>query len=403
MSSLSKVFGVFALCLLIILILLVVGVLSGRLSFDDGAFINPYVDVDPEKNYQLELWAHHFSLRDEYRNYLEQMIEEFQQLYPQVEVKYRLFSPLEEDKALEEALAEASPPDLYLNWWGPMKFHSLQLPVQHYLSREEESMLSEGLEGIVVEEKGIWSWPSLQAPLPWLASKELIVPLLNRMGLNLNDIWQEGWSWEELEFMLQEIESEGERVPLIYLSDKRELSSQLLINSSSLGDQRVLSELEQADPDKWEEAEKMIDRFLGDNEELVEEALHLLWSKKLILLAGSNYNLTGHLLSQQEQQGVQLVVLPPPGPGKIKNNRLPFQLVRLTAFRQRDYQGDDHTRAVMELGRFISRSISSHWSGRGLLFPLWELPDAEYSRPETISEGELRYLEGVLKKGGYLP
>ena len=164
----------------------------------DWSFVpDPRAEIDPTKTYTIELWDYDlpiFWAEGNYQTFVNEVIASFTEIYPNVQIVYRLLDYETGPEELSETLGGGTPPDLYMSF-GP--HHTLdprlQLPVDGYLSEEDLAAFEPLALSLLSYKAGIWGWPRWLAVEAWAGNRAL----LEEAGADIEMIQQKGWTWEE--------------------------------------------------------------------------------------------------------------------------------------------------------------------------------------------------------------
>jgi len=335
--------------------------------------LNTQVKLDPQKQYLLELWDYDWSLAlngQNYQDYLEGLIAEFQSHYPNIKVKLRLIDPITAPNLLEEALKRNEAPDVYCSSFTIPPFdYRQQIPVGPYLTPEELRLYHPKLLQSVAVGEIVGSFPRWILPNYWVGNRKL----LEAAGLSIEKIQNEGWEWEDFLQINAKLGSEnylfggylGSRGLLNYI-----LTEMNAWQSGDLADSTGI---------QFIRGRRNSDFIRTAGDELVEDQVEVLVTRleqlkatkfskyydshmlgdfltgKTAVLAGIRpflYNFIKQELSNRNQNWSP-VLLPAP---KIVNDR-ERQLVEhgaVSVYRNRKTKGDDHLLAAVKLGQFIS-------------------------------------------------
>lgn len=333
-----------------------------------GMRINPRAALVPGKTYVLRFWDVHLPPSPDGRthaDWVREALVRFRAAFPNIEVEHRSLAP---DNALEElaaSLRAGSPPDvLALPPGSPLLLsRSLQIPADFYAGRgERAAYLPAAWEAVTLEGR-TWAWPQWLAARTWMGSRSVLAG--SGVRFPLSRLWRADLAALAAvladrpagaaglavhpggDLFLQDVlAASGWPVPVEARGARlwpREPVAAVLAWTVNLRDRQALVAPDPARTD---------DRF----RDLLEG--------RLAILAGANPWLTTRLMHLDGKGSAPGLVLMPV-PALRGEPFMPVAAGAMAIFRQRAYQGDDHTRAAAELARFLSR-----------VPPAWVLPDS---------------------------
>ncbi len=147
----------------VVLGVLVGGVWAGILIWPrPEVVLDPQAKIDSETKYQLVLWDEAFPvptpLQGEQERAIEQALAEFHQLYPNVQVHFRLWPWGTLQEGLTAAVAKGNPPDVAMI--SGHRQYDLQLPITRFISDLEENGYFSPVLDRLQNGSDYWAWPS---------------------------------------------------------------------------------------------------------------------------------------------------------------------------------------------------------------------------------------------------
>lgn len=344
---------------------------------------DPDVPLAPDRVYALRLWDYRWPTAPDgepYEAWLRTALAGFSRLHPNVRVEYRLLDPATGAAELAAAVRAGDPPDVYGTLPGQPVFYdrTLQVPADLFLTPAERGGRKAPPAYLVAAVRGAshagrqWAWPRLLAAHLWLGHRRALASA----AVNPAAVAREGWDWHGFAAALAG--ARGQEIGLLVNPVSPEAFQDLLRAWAGpagpalwtrQGVREVASWLAQlrhnellTAPAPEEAADAMVARLLEGQAMVLAGASPWLGAK-LIHLAGGG------------PSGPDLVLLPVPGPAG-NPPALRVETSCLVVFRQRAYQGHDHTRAAVELARYLS-ALRHPWAlpGTPLLpasRPRWE-------------------------------
>ncbi|MCK8817286.1 extracellular solute-binding protein [Natroniella sulfidigena] len=397
----------------IIAIMLLITVISGTVTLfvkfrtESEFSIDPTIELAPNQVYQITYWDYplFFGLEDDYQEFLEGAIKEFNKFYPNIEVTYELLSFSEGEAKLKNALAEDRGPDLYHDIFGAKLIsQELQLPVSPFLNLEDEAGAKElddydplALQALSGKEE-IWGLPTWLVPQVWVGNKELLA----QTDLELNKVVGEGWSWQELIEVSQRLVEEDKDI--IFNPHNPELFYQLLITAGkgewlSAEGELLLTEKDLTKAFQFLEELRASDAFPREEKRMNEKLLPYFWENQAAIIAPVNLWLLNNLYQRELKEGVELTLLPPPSPSKLGKESVPVEIKSLLLFRQEEYQGDDHTKAVYKFAQFITQRKNQFLAQKLNVMPAYLPLQEEWSTEVRLKEELKVQLLDYLQRG----
>ena len=143
--------------------------------------IDPLAAIDPTREYHLVVWEHEVPLpwdTGSHRNALDEAIEEFRKVWPNVKVQVEVQPWHSDHSKLREAIASGRPPDIYGMPMGGRKIDAAwQVPVDPYLSGESRDDLLPSAVAALSDGTRLWAWPRWVQPKLWVVREDLSAAL----------------------------------------------------------------------------------------------------------------------------------------------------------------------------------------------------------------------------------
>lgn len=324
--------------------------------------VNPRAAVNPERQYVLTYWDYRWPTAPDgtsYEKWLNQVLAEFRRRHPNIRVEYRLLDWTTGTGKLADRLRSGDPPDVYAPPPGAAALfdRQIQVPAQPYLTKEERGTKEEPSSYLpaawtqVTRNGRAWAWPRFLVAHVWLGNRRVV----EQAGIDLERLATDGWDQNAF---------------AAALSRRPESAAGLLVNPAGveiLADLMhaggVPAPLSPAGATQW--TRDAVDAAAGWLEELrhnehmpppagVSDAMvEQVLTGRAAVLAGANPWLLARVSAMGGSSG-PLTLVPVPVPGGSPP-ALRLTSAHLVVFRQRQYRGDDHTRAAAELARFLSQ------------------------------------------------
>lgn len=355
-------------------------------------YVDPKVQINPNRLYTLEFWDYPLPIVWEdgtnYQDFVQQLIAEFEREYPNISINYRPLPFAGGTELLDQALRRGSPPDVYSEPFprGLVYHQGLQVPITNFLGPEEKSLYYPGVLAALEREGDLWGWPAWFSPLLWAGNRQV----LEKAGLDVNQVQTLGWNWEEFLTLARQLVSEEDGAGILFASGpgETELFANLLYNN---GLSSIAGAREEGNKGRAVLAETATFTHLLCSEGLWQAGgedrswLENFWAGQTALVGPVNtWVLRGAgARVYQARHYPELVFLPPPhGIGAREYSESTVALVRV--FRQRRFQGADQVKAAMEFARYFSIK-----QGQAVAFRLWSLPAQNPGGLTDMGEKEL--------------
>ncbi len=322
---------------------------------------DPDARLDPARTYSLQLWDYRWPTAPDgtpYESWLRSTLAEFGRRHPNVRVEYRLLDPAGGAAELEEALRQGRPPDVYATWPGQPVFYDrrLQVPADLYFTREERGRREAPPAYVAAALRAaghggrLSAWPRFLVAHLWPGHREALA----RAGLDVRAVTGQGWDWNSLSAALSaRPEREAGLIvnPLGTAAFEDLLHARAGPSGSPLWTRQGVAEVA-----AWLAQLRHSELLtVPAPEEAGDVPIgHLLGGRALAVAGASPWLVAKLAYLQPGGPGDgPLVLLPvPTPPGNPPALRLEASV--LIVFRQRDYQGHNHTRAAVELARYLS-------------------------------------------------
>lgn len=288
---------------------------------------NPRVSLNPEKEYLISLWYHPF-LRtikegDAEKEFFRKVVKDINSEYPNITLKIRKLNFYDGHNQLVESLARGNPPDIYLNFTNDSLLHNYyQIPLEIYLNNDERS----GFFTVDLEKGHLWGLPFLVQEQGWIANKKIngeqgfidTINSLDKETLLLN--------YHDLTLLRQLLTLTG--IEKLKIDD----------NGLSQESQQALKEVF-----NWLHYLKENQIFASSTTNMDEKILRMFFTSSPIVIGPINPWLDRYLYKHREKVY-----------HKINMGNL-IKVYTINVFRQRKYKGDDHTRAAVEVAKYIAK------------------------------------------------
>ena len=371
-----------------VIFMLVIVVISAGINFylnypqDEEFSIDPQAKLDPQKEYKIVYWDYPllWGIEGDYEDFLQTSIQEFQQNYPNIKVEYKFLSPLQGRKKLEDSLEQGSPPDIYNAILGNKLFASkLQLPIDLLISKEElKRYSSAALDSFSAQDK-IWGLPHLIIPQLWVGNESI----LKRTKLNLSEVYEQGWSWQEFSQTASQIANLEPQRYIIFNPQQEKLLYQL----ASTVEAETTTETGEFNQVLLSNSFKLLNNlkenkvFPKEEAKMSEKFLASFWQGQVGIIAPVTPWLLNSIYQQNKRYPkVELTLLPVPM--QVKKEKVLIETAGLVLFRQQEYKGDDHSKAVYKFAKFINQKQSLYLSSK-LKVPPAYLPNYDAWQEKT--------------------
>jgi multiple sugar transport system substrate-binding protein len=315
---------------------------------------NPRAKLQADETYQLEFWVERPNIPDiaPWQAGLQQAIDEFRTVYPNVEVSLVHLSPQDVDQRMNDALNQGTPPDLFFSANQPCgNLGELQLPLHRYIDKTERLAWPDSMWQQLQRSDGVYALPVAAYPRVFMANSQLLAD----KGLEADAFGEGEWNWPALLALAEKLTA-GQVVGYLPTSTGQSLLTSL---AASIGKPSPFDndgELAWTKEDLVNLAEIWL-RLMGSagapkgGGNMDSNCLDLFLSKRAAMIGPLNHQLTAWLWQAADKRGIvpQLMAIPAAGPEPYADVRV----LGIALLRQQDYQGDRHTRAAAELAQFL--------------------------------------------------
>lgn len=349
---------------MVLLIIITTGALTFYFNYEGqkGFKIDPKVQLDSKKEYEITYWDYPLFIgqEKEYENFLKEAISEFNDMYPNIKVNYKLLSFIEGRDKLKNSLEAGNPPDIYHGIFGNKLMNKkLQIPVNIFFKQKEESERDKynkvGLKAFTYNQQ-VWGLPNWIKPQVWAGNQKLF----SKTNSTVDQIEKNGWTWGEFQQIASEIADLDKNTSIIFNPYNPKLFYQLL--SANGKDRLVTSKGNLAfTSDDLKQAFEFLDDlrsnevFPREPEEMNKKMLPNFWQQKAGVIAPVNIWLLNNFYQKnKEESDVKLTLLPLPTKN-LEAKKVPVDVAGLLLFRQQEYKGDDHTKAAYKFAKFLNQ------------------------------------------------
>ncbi|MDI3548646.1 MAG: hypothetical protein PWR10_2298 [Halanaerobiales bacterium] len=293
--------------------------------------INPRAAISPEKEYLVNIWYYPFfrtiaAEEGREKEFFQEVFIDLHNKYPNLRLKIRKLDFLEGHKELLEALERGNPPDIYLNFSNDSLIDpEWQIPVEPYLTDQEKAGFYTVDWGKIDRENHFWGWPFLVYKQVWMANGR--IPGHRGFIDKINHLEKESLAlnYPDLTLLLQLLSLKG--LERIQVKDGR-------LTEESY---RKLYEVFQ-----WMHKLRKEQIFSLATTNMEDYFLKEFLENKPVVIGPVNLWLERFLLKKGKGNFNQIYL-----DGLV-------QVYTLSIFHQKKYQGDDHSRAVMEVARLMT-------------------------------------------------
>lgn len=349
---------------MVLLIVIGTGALTFYFNYEgqEDLKIDPKVQLDSEKEYEITYWDYPLFIgqEKEYEDFLKRAISEFNDMYPNIKVNYKLLSFIEGRDRLKNSLKAGNPPDIYHGILGSkLMSEELQIPVSIFFKQGEEPERDKynkvGLKAFTYNQR-VWGLPNWTKPQVWAGNQKLF----SKTNLTVDQIEKNGWTWGDFQQTASKIADLDKNTSIIFNPYNPKLFYQLL--SANGKDRLITPEGNLAfTSDDLKQAFKFLDDlrsnevFPREPEEMNKKMLPNFWQQKTGVIAPVNMWLLNNLYQKnKERSNVKLTLLPLPTKN-LEAKKVPVDVTGLLLFRQQEYKGDDHTKAAYEFAKFLNQ------------------------------------------------
>ena len=318
-----------------------------------GLTIDPRARIDPERRYQLVVWDEVIAVpwaAETYAEVLAQAVAEFQERWPNAEVRLSLVDPHASQGHLAAAVAAGRPPDVYGTVRGLVVYPSHQIPATPYLpavSGDEPPYFQAAALAGLTYDGAVWGWPRGLWWSVWLAN----AALLARAGLDVERVLSQGWTWREFTDAAGRL-SGAVNAMLVLDATSVATLEHLMLNAGAGGYAFDAGFNESALAQVAGILRGLIERraIPADAEAASRTRLQRLFEERAAVIGPVGPTLVQAVLRRRPEQ-----FTPVPIP-HLENAAMvaPMEPGGYFVFRQDAYQGDDHVRLAMELAQWLA-------------------------------------------------
>jgi hypothetical protein len=362
-------------------------------------FCNPNAKIKQRKTYHLRLWDTNWPIKEhgDYQSYLERLIGDFQQKYPNIQVEVTLLDLFEGPNQLKNALKTNSAPDVYCSAYSIPTFdYQRQIPVGFYLKRDQkEAYFPEALK--LTKLHGIECYfPHWLTPTIWIGNQYFSDNLdfagsrMGKKSLSLADLQNISRKLPRDKFlwvgnlghngfftdlavniaannqMADSTVEPGIETPFL---SKWGISQSLLILNDLITREKVPPDVES----------NMIGRFLKGNSVMLAGVRPLIYRFLKMRLTGV-----------PAEQVCEPVIMPSLVLGQKKYTLTENGVICI--YRNKMTTGDDHLAAAVKLGQFISTYESTGPFQEMMMLPAAKRSAAKWRKELRKTSGDLDIL-----------
>ncbi len=305
---------------------------------------NPKAKINPNKLYHLRLWDYDWPIpqgKASYRSYLLQVIKDFQRIYPNIKIEFKLLD-LNGPDELTQVLKKNEAPDIYCSAYTIPSFNfSKQIPVGPYLNKNEKDFYFTSIKKILTYHQTLCYFPRWIGPEFWVGNQ----PMIEASGLSISKIHTEGWTWDDLISISANLPNK--RYLLTGNIGPNGLLSQLIANAGQAT--RIANLNSTIDLIENLRNEKAIPIDFGYN------MLNRFLNKDAMILAGLRPPIYKFLLNRIQSQKLEWQPVLLPIPSKIRGKgTVIIESGVISIYRNRFTKGNDHLTAAIKFGQYLS-------------------------------------------------
>lgn len=372
-----------------------------RVKFgEDYIYCNPGAVVKPDREYRLRLWDTDWPVLapNEYKVYLENMVRDFQQIYPNIKVDITLNKFGAGLEQLAAALKSNSAPDVYCSVFQIPDFdNKRQIPVGFWLKPKEKEAYFPEVRKLVSRFGVECCFPRWTVPSLWVGNQYL----WNLSGYPVVRMQKPGYSIDELKAASQKL-PKG-KYALAGNLGHNGLFTDLAVNSSTgtgLGGNFLPS-------NGVAESLNHLNELIGQRKTAADFESNMLGrflAGDVLLLGGVRpivYRFLKHKLAETPgQKHCKPILLPSPGMGRKRF--LVTENGVVCVYRNRYTAGDDHITAAVKLGHFISTYEKTKPFQDMMLIPAARKSAGRWCRELRPVIGDVSFLTELIENGTLL-
>ena len=365
--------------LIFLSLLIILTIISGGIHFyfnydpKKEFTIDKQAKINPNKKYKIVYWDYPLLWGEsgDYKTFLQDKIDIFQQTYPNIEIEYKFLSPLEGEIKLKQRLEAGTPPDIYNSIFADKRFNSkLQIPISLLISDEDLKKYHPAAIESFSKENKIWGLPQWLFPQVWVANESI----LKKADLDLTTIYQHGWNWSLFRKTAQDLSSLEHKKHIIFHPYNEKLLFQLLAANKGA---KIISEKKEFNKERIIESFELLAELREDTvfpapeEKMGKKLLPYFWQGKAGIIAPVTPWLLNSIYQQHKRySNISLTLLPVPVSDNMQGKFL-VETTGLVLFRQQEYQGDDHSKAVYKFAQFINQKQNFYLSKKLKVLPAY--------------------------------
>lgn len=327
--------------------------------------------IDPNKQYTLKVWNYpHFK---EYEEFLKKQIAEFERQHPNIKVQHEILTWAEGDQKINVAMNAGDPPDVLFTTLNPTFINTgLAVPVDPFLTDADKQDIEEAALKNGRYQGKHWLWPTWISVQTWGGNRKL----LEEAGVDWRKIQREGWTWDEFNAIARKLTREdngfGKKQWGFVTFGNHEIIGAMMRQTGILGTISADGKF------NWQgegaiKAARFL-RNLTENGVTPRETAGIDIKKMTDMYRNWEAALFGRIgpyaipeeakRAQEAKDGklqlhprgtVDVVLLP--YPHEAGKKEVPtVGGAGLMVLTQKNYKGDDHTRAAVELARFLTNT-----------------------------------------------
>ncbi len=304
-----------------------------------GLQINPRAKINPEKQYTIDIWYYPLFRAAGKNLSMEELLikirDDIYNQYPNFELNFRKLSFLDGPKTLIDSVQEGNPPDIYFNINDDIFLNDrYQIPVEWYITEEEKRGFYTVNWHKINQKNHLWGFPFLIEKQVWVANYDL------------NDGLDPG---KQLFNHLQNSNLEGLEGKKLFLNIyDTTLIRQLLALMGMKNIQITENTINEKTRKYFKNMYIILDKLRGSS--IITSSVKSNIIKELIkgknIIAGPVNPWLKLYLHEKKINKAEISVAKA------------IKIYSINVFTQKDYKGDDHIKAVMEIARYISKNYS---------------------------------------------
>ncbi len=351
--------------------------------------------IDPQKQYTLKVWNYpHFK---DYEDFLKKQIAAFQHEHPNIKVEHEILTWAEGDQKINIAVNAGDPPDILFTTLSPNLVNvGLAVPVDPFLTEADKQDIEPAALKNGRYQSRHWLWPTWISVQTWGGNRKL----LEEAGVDWRKIQREGWTWDEFNTIAKKLTRDdngfGQKQWGFVTYGNHEIVGAMMRQAGILGS---------TSPDgkfTWQgEGAVKAAQFLRnltesgvtpkevagvDSKKMTD--MYRNWEAALFGRIGP-YAIPEEARRAQEAsegklqlhpRGVVDVVLLP-YPHEADKPEVPtVGGAGLMVMTQKQYKGDDHTRAAVELAKFLTNTEGGYPAAAMNIIPARKSAQQKFAR-----------------------